>query len=186
MKLTRPDILLVQNAELSIMNIEELIKYIFNNEIIIGTIVVVVILIKIIFLVALVFGLTYLIHWWFRRSTKIKKTFVQTTGEIVGYSPSYSNSRKKMYRPRIGFIDHHQNSILFDDDRSSSFKPKIGKTVKVLYNPECSYDAVVDSFSSRYLLFIMSAIMLVFVLLHLGTEISDIIMFLLTGNYSTS
>ena len=35
------------------MNIEELIKYIFNNEIIIGTIVVVVILIKIIFLVAL-------------------------------------------------------------------------------------------------------------------------------------
>ncbi len=138
---------------------------------IIDTIIVGISLIKFI-LVVFAFVPIYFISWWYRRSTKIKKTFIQTTGEIVGYS-SYDDYRSavdssrrkiKMYTPTIVFTDHHQKSIQFDDKCSSSIKPEIGKTVQVLYNPECSYDAVVDRFLVAFLFLpIICAIVMVYI-----------------------
>jgi hypothetical protein len=85
------------------------------------------------------------------KNTQFVKNATKTTGEIVEYT-SYMQRTRTMYTPIIEFKTFNNTTVKFPSPSSSNWKPKIGKTVNIVYHEENPEKAKLDSVFMLYIL----------------------------------
>lgn len=133
-----------------------------------------------IFVIMLVLAISFLIIGpiLLYKNIKFVQNAYKTTGQIEDIKVYHKKNNenhysKRMYAAIIEFKTISGKLIRFESNSSSSFKPKLGKEVKILYYEDKPENAKIDSFFQLYILpiiVIMFGLLMLFLALYLPIE----------------